>query len=318
MKVVIYTQYGSPEVLKLQEVEKPIPKENQILIKQMSTTVNSGDVRLRKADPFLVRLMFGLFKPKINILGNVISGIVESIGKNVTSFKPGDEVFGLCDITMGAYSEYLTITETTPLALKPKNMNFEEVAALVFAGHTALYFLKKAEIMQGQKVLVYGASGAVGTSAIQLAKYYGANVTAVCSGQNVDLVKSLGADRIINYAQQDIVGMDQEFDVVYETVNKTKVSRIANLVKPSGKLILGAVIIKGLIEGLLASKKQGIKLIAGTASVNNEDLQFLAQLAESGNLKPVIDKTYNLDQIVDAHQYVDLGHKKGSVVIKII
>jgi NADPH:quinone reductase-like Zn-dependent oxidoreductase len=317
MKVVIYTQYGNPEVLKIQEVKKPEPKDNEILIKQMATTVNSGDARLRKADPFLVRLMFGLFKPKINILGNVISGIVEEVGKNVTTFKVGDEVYGLCDMTMGAYAEYLAVPDSTPLALKPKNMNFEETASLVFGGHTALHFLKKAEVAKDQKMLIYGGSGAVGTSAIQLAKYFGAKVTAVTSTNNVELTKSLGADNVIDYTKQGLTDMEKSFDVVYETVNKTEVSKIAKLVKPRGKLILGAVIIKGLIEGLAVSKRQGIQMIAGTASVTNEDLQFLAQLAESGNLKPVIDKTYNLEQIVDAHQYVDLGHKKGNVVIKI-
>jgi NADPH:quinone reductase-like Zn-dependent oxidoreductase len=318
MKAVIYTQYGNPEVLKIKEVKRPEPKDNEILIKQIAITVNSGDVRLRKADPFLVRLMFGLFKPKINILGNVISGIVEEVGKNVTSFKVGDEVYGLCDITMGAYAEYLTVHDSTPLALKPKNMNFEEAAALIFGGHTALHFLKKAEVIKDQKVLIYGGSGAVGTSAIQLAKYFGAKVTAVTSTNNMDLMKSLGADSVVDYTNQDLTDMEKSFDVVYETVNKTEVSTIAKLVKPNGKLVLGAVIIKGLIEGLVVSKKLGIKMIAGTASVTNKDLQFLAQLAERGNLKPVMDKTYNLQQIVDAHQYVDLGHKKGSVVIKIV
>jgi NADPH:quinone reductase-like Zn-dependent oxidoreductase len=317
MLVVQYTQYGSPEVLQIVEAPKPVPKANKILIRNIATTVNSGDVRLRKADPFLVRLMFGLFKPRIKVLGNVISGVVEAVGKGVTNFKVGDEVFGLCDMTMGAYSEYLVVSDTTPLALKPKNTSFEEAAATIFGGHTALHFLKKAGIATGQKVLIYGASGAVGSSAIQFAKYYGANVAAVCSTQNIELVKALGADRVIDYTKQDMSGIDQEFDVVYETVDKTDINTIAKLVKPNGTLILGAVIIKGMVQGLLASIKMKIKLVVGTAEVTSKDMDFLKDLIEVGKLKPVIDKTYTLENIVEAHRYVDQGHKKGNVVIQI-
>jgi NADPH:quinone reductase-like Zn-dependent oxidoreductase len=318
MKAITFSQYGGPEVLKLVEIDKPIPKDNEILIKQMATTVNSGDARLRRADPWLVRLMFGIFKPRIRILGNVISGVVEAVGKDVTTFKAGDEVFGLNDMTMRCYAEYIVVSDTTPLAIKPKNLNFEETASLVFGGHTALHFLKKAEVKKGDKILIYGASGAVGTTAIQLAKYYGAEVTAVTSTSNIELVKSLGADKVIDYTKENVSDMEGTFDVVYETVDKSEVSQIAKLVKPNGALILGAVIIKGMIQGTFASKKLKIKMIAGTASVTAKDMEFIAQLAESGNLKPVIDKTYNLTQISQAHEYVDSGHKKGSVVIDII
>ena len=317
MKAITYTKYGPPSVLNLSEIEKPISKDNEILIKMMATTVNSGDARLRRADPFLVRLMFGFFKPRKHILGNVISGIVQSVGKDVTSFKIGDEVFGLTDMTMGTYAEYLVVPELTPLALKPLNTNFEEAAATVFGGHTALHFLKKADIKPGQKILIYGASGAVGSCAVQIAKYYGAEVTAVCSTANIELVKNLGADIVIDYTKQDLSGMEGKFDVVFETVDKTQVSKIAKLVKPSGVLMLGAVIIKGMLQGLIASKKHNLKLIGGVADVTASDMNFIKQLIENKDLKPVIDKTYSLEQMAQAHEYVDKGHKVGNVVIKI-
>ncbi len=317
MKAIVCTKYGSPEVLKLSEIEKPIPADNQILIKMMATTVNSGDTRLRRADPFLVRLMFGLFTPKIKVLGNVISGIVEAVGKDVTSYKAGDEVFGLCDMTMGAYAEYLVVPESTPLSLKPTNTSFEEAAATVFGGHTALHFVKKANVKAGQKVLVYGASGAVGSCLVQLAKYYGAEVTAVCSTGNIELVKKLGADVVIDYTKQSLSEITDQFDVVFETVDKTEVSKIAKLVKPNGVLVLGAVIIKGALEGLIASKMLKLKLIAGVAEVTSNDMSFLKELIENNSLKPVIDKTYSLEEMSQAHEYVDKGHKVGNVVIKI-
>lgn len=317
MLSVQYTEYGPPSVLKIVNVDKPILKDNEILIKNIATTVNSADVRLRKADPFLVRLAFGLFKPRIKVLGMVIAGVVESTGNNVTRFKVGDEVFGLNVKTLGGYAEYLTVPETTPLAIKPKNAAFEETASFVFGGHTALHFLKKAKITTGQKILIYGASGAVGSCAVQIAKYYGADVTAVCSGDNIEMVKSLGADRVIDYTNKEMSEIDEKFDIVYETVNKSDISIMAKLVKPNGTLILGAVIIKGLLQGLIISKRLNIKLIAGVAEVTSEDMNFIRGLVEENKLKPVIDRTYDLKDIVQAHKYVDIGHKKGDVVIKI-
>ena len=321
MKAITYTQYGSPEVLKLSEIEKPTPTDNRILIKMMATTVNSGDARLRRADPFLVRLMFGLFAPKIKVLGNVISGIVESVGKDITNFKPGDEVFGLNDMTMGTYAEYIAVPDTTPLAIKPKNLSFEESAAIVFGGHTALHFLKKSRIKKDDKVLIYGASGAVGSIAVQIAKYYEAEVTAVTSTSNLALVKDLGVDFVVDYTNkeslQKLFDMEGQFDIVYETVDKSDVGKIAKLVKKGGVLALGAVLIKGMIQGTLNSKKLGLNLVAGVASVNSKDMEFIAEICESKDLKPVIDKTYTLAEMAIAHAYVDEGHKKGNVVIKI-
>jgi NADPH:quinone reductase-like Zn-dependent oxidoreductase len=317
MKQVICTQYGSPEVLKVIETDKPIPKNNQILIKQLASTVNSADIRLRKADPALVRLVFGFTSPKNLVLGNVISGIVEAVGKDVTMYKVGDKVFGLNDDTMGAYSEFVVINETTPLAHKPSNLSFEETASLVFGGHTAQHYLKKANIQQSQKVLIYGASGSVGTSAIQLAKHYGAHVTAVCSPENFELVTRLGADATLDYTTLNFDELKSVFDVVYETVDKSKVSDVSKLLKKNGILILGAVIIKGALEGALFSKIRSLKFIYGVAKANTKDMEQLKSLAQGGIMKPVIYKTYTLDQIVEAHTYVDQGHKKGNVVITI-
>jgi NADPH:quinone reductase-like Zn-dependent oxidoreductase len=317
MKAITYAQYGSSEVLKFRQVEKPIPSYKQILIKIIATTVNSADIRLRKADPFLVRLVFGLFKPKIKILGTVIAGTVEAVGKDVTLFKIGDKVFGLNDTTMGTYAEYLAVPETIPLSLKPDNLNFEESAALVFGGHTALHFLKKSGITKGQKILIYGASGAVGTSAIQIAKHYGAEVTAVTSTNNINLVKSLGANKVIDYTTYDLTTIKEKYDIVYETVDKIAVSKIASLLKPNGVLILGAALIKGMLQGFIISRKMKLKLIAGEAKATPKDMEFIKQLAINGILKPAIDKTYNLEQIPQAHEYVEQGHKKGNVVIRI-
>jgi NADPH:quinone reductase-like Zn-dependent oxidoreductase len=307
MLAITYHQYGSPQVLKQEQLAKPIPNQNQILIKIMATTVNTGDVRIRRADPWLARLVFGI----------LFAGIVERVGANVTSSKIGDEVFGINVKTLGCFAEYVVIESDTPIALKPHNCTFEEAAAAVFGGHTALHFIKKAQIKEGQKTLIYGASGSVGTSAIQIAKYYGANVTAVTSVKNFDLVKNLGADDVIDYTNLNWLQTGQKYDVLYETVNKTPIFKIAKLVKPNGTLILGAVIIKGMLEGFIASQIYKFKLIGGVADVNAKDMDFLKELIETGKLKPTIDQIFELEQMAEAHYYVDAGHKKGNVVIKI-
>jgi NADPH:quinone reductase-like Zn-dependent oxidoreductase len=317
MKAVTYYQYGSPDVLKLEDIPKPIPKNNEILIKVKATTVNSADVRIRKADPYLVRLAFGLFKPNKHVLGIVIAGIVEAVGENVTSFKIGDEVFGLNVDTLGANAEYMNVKDNTPLSIKPANLSFEESASLVFGGHTALHFLKKTQVKKDQSILIYGASGSVGTSAIQIAKYYGAKVTAVTSTENLNLVKNLGADEVIDYTKIDVSQLNLKYDIVYETVDKIPTNKVARLVKNKGVLILGAALVKGMIQGFIISKKVGIKLITGVANVTSKDMQFLKELAEKDVLKPVIDKTFILEEMVEAHKYVDKGHKRGNVVIKV-
>ncbi len=315
MKAAVYLNYGSPEVLQIKEVAKPTPKENEVLIKIHATAVNSGDCRLRQADPFAVRFFFGLFKPKKTILGGVLSGEIEAVGKNVKQFKVGDQVFGSTAMAFGAYAEYNCLPETGALAIKPANMTHEEAAAVPFGGTTALHFLRKANIQPGQKVLVYGASGAIGTTAVQLAKHFGAEVTAVCSTANLEMVKSLGADKVIDYTKTDFTKSGEQYDVVYETVNKASVSSCLAALKSGGTLLLGAAMFPEMIRGAWASVAGKRKVVFGVAAETAEAVGFLKQLMEAGKLKAVIDKKYPLEQIAEAHHYVDKGHKKGNVVI---
>jgi NADPH:quinone reductase-like Zn-dependent oxidoreductase len=315
MKAIVYTQYGPPGVLQLKEVEKPLPKNNEILLRVKATAVNSGDWRLRKADPFAVRLFLGLTKPKINILGSVFSGEVENVGKDVTLFKIGDNVFGHTDMRFGAYAEYICLPENGSLALKPDRLTHTEAAVIPFGGTTALHFIKKARINSGQKVLINGASGAVGCTAVQLAKYFGANVTGVCSTANIDLVKSLGADKVIDYTKEDFTKTGEVYDIIFDTVNKISFSHALRSVNKNGLMILSAAGMSEMFQGLWTSKTSSKKVMTGIISHKAEDINFLKRLVEDGKLKPVIDKTYPLEQIAEAHAYVEKGHKKGNVAI---
>lgn len=317
MKAIVYTKYGPPEVLHLKEVDEPTPKDNEILIKVKATAVNSGDWRLRKPDPFAARLFFGLLKPKLSILGGVLSGEVEAVGKNVKKFTVGDHVFGTTGMSMGAYAEYKCLPENGVLALKPKNISHREAAVIPFGGTTALHFIKKANIKAGQKVLIYGASGAVGTAAIQLAKYFGATVTGVCSTANVELVKSLGADRVIDYTREDFTRKGETYDVIFETVNKMSFSDSLKSLKKNGILILSASAMSGMLHGLWTSMTSTQKVLTGLISETAEDMDFLKGLIDSGKIKPVIDRTYPLAQMAEAHAYVEKGHKKGNVAIEV-
>ncbi len=317
MKAIVYTQYGSPEVLQLKEVAKPTAKDNEILLRIKATAVNSGEVRLRKADPFAVRFLFGLTKPKINTLGVVFSGEVESTGKNVTLFKIGEEVFGHTDMSFGTYAEYKCLPQNGSLALKPANISHKEAAVIPFGGTTALHFIKKANIKQGQKVLIIGASGAVGSAAIQLAKYFGGIVTGVCSTGNVALVKSLGADEVIDYTNEDFTKNGVTYDVIFDTVKTISISRSLKSLNKKGTLILSAGMVKEMLQGLWISKTTNIKVLSGLIKHNAEDIIFLKNLIETGRLKPVIDRTYTLAQVAEAHAYVEKGHKKGNVAIEI-
>src|SRR6201989_530558 len=311
MKAIVYTKYGPPEVLNIREVEKPVPGENDVLIKIHATTVTSGDVRIRKADPFAVRFFYGLTKPKRPILGFALAGEIETAGSNVKLFKAGDKVFGTTGLRFGAYAEYKCLPEKGVLSIKPNNMTYDEAADIPFGANTALYFLKKANISAGQKVAMYGAAGAVGTSAVQLAKYFGADVTGVCSTTNADMVKALGADKVIDYTIEDFTKNAETYGVIYETVGKSSVSGCLQSLKKKGVLILGAAGMSQMLQGLWGTKTSGRKLIAGVVNETKEDMIFIKDLIESGQLKPVIDRTYPFEQIAEAHRYVDKGHKKG-------
>jgi 2-desacetyl-2-hydroxyethyl bacteriochlorophyllide A dehydrogenase len=317
MKAIVYTRYGAPEVLQIMEQEKPVPGDHEVLIRIHATTASSGDVRIRKADPFAVRFIYGLTKPKRPILGFALAGEVEAVGREVKRFKAGDQVFGTSGMRFGAYAEYKCLPETGVLAIKPNNMTFEEAAAIPFGANTALYFLRKGNIRAGQKVLIYGASGAVGSAAVQLAKQFGAEVTAVCSTANVEMVKTLGADQVIDYTKDDFTKTGETYDVVYDTVGKGSFSGLVRSLKKNGCLILSAAGISQMMQGVWNAMTSGIKFISGVVSEKQEDMVFIKDLIEAGKLKPVIDRSYPMEQIVEAHRYVEQGHKKGNVVIRL-
>jgi NADPH:quinone reductase-like Zn-dependent oxidoreductase len=294
MKAVVYEKYGSPDVLELKDIPKPIPKDNELLVKIISTTVTAGDWRMRKADPFLARLFNGLFKPsRVKILGFDLAGIVEEVGSKVNSFKKGDEVFAWCGLKFGAYAEYKCVPENEFVAMKPSNISFDEAAAAPTGGLTALRFLRMAAPSSGQDVLIYGASGSVGTYAIQIAKDYGARVTAVCSTDNIDLVKSLGADEVIDYKKQDFTKTSTRFDVVFDAVGKISKSACKPIMKAGARYVS----------------------VTGSPKTTKDDLQILKQLLETGNVRSVIDRKYSLEQIREAHIYVEGFRKKGNVVV---
>jgi NADPH:quinone reductase-like Zn-dependent oxidoreductase len=317
MKAAVYTQYGAPGVLRVEEVSKPVPKDNEILVRIKATAVNSGDVRLRKADPFAVRFIFGLLKPRIKVLGTVFSGEVESIGSGVKRFRLGDQVFGHTDMKFGAYAEYICVPEAGSLAHKPAHLSHNEAAAIPFGGVTALHFIKKAGIKKAQKVLVVGASGAVGTAAVQLAKSYGATVTGVCSTANVELVKSIGADHVIDYTKEDFTGNGEVYDLIMDTVNTISVARSLNSLAKSGIMILSAAELPQMMKGAWVTMTSKRKVMTGVISHSAEDILFLKNLVDKGSFKPVIDRSYPLAQIAEAHAYAETGRKKGNIAIAI-
>jgi len=322
MKAAVYRRYGPPDVVQIEDVEKPIPKDNEILVRIRATTVCAADWRLRKADPFFIRFMIGLWRPKkVNILGMEFAGTVESAGKAVTRFAAGDHVFGSTGFRFGAHAEYVCVPEDGGLTLKPDNITQEEAAAILFGGISALYFLRRAKIQAGQKVLIYGASGSVGTFAVQLAKHFGAQVTGVSSTANLELVKSLGADEVVDYTREDFSRGGRIYDIVLDTVGHSGFSRSLRSLKRGGCYIRvggsGRVlsILGEMIRGLWASTTGAAKVISGMARNTPGDQSFLKGLIETGTLRTVIDRRYSLEQIAEAHRYVEAGHKKGNVVI---
>jgi NADPH:quinone reductase-like Zn-dependent oxidoreductase len=319
MKTIIYTKFGPPDVLRLTEAEKPTPQDNEMLIKLYATTVTTGDCRARG---FKVPLVFwplasralGFRKPKKLILGSDLAGEIVAVGKDVKRFKVGDPVFG--STGKGTYVEYVTVPEDGMRAIKPTNMTYEEAAAVPFGAFTALSFLRdKAHIQSGQHVLINGASGAVGTFAVQLARYYGAEVTGVCSTLNVELVKSLGADQVIDYTQADFTKTGQTYDIILDAVGKSSFSRCKGTLRQQGIYLSVEFSLLLALQMLWTSKLGGKKVIIGLPNTTQEDLIFLKELIEAGQLKSVIDRCYPLEQIVEAHRYVEKGHKRGNVVI---
>lgn len=299
MKAIICTQYGPPNVLQLQNIEKPIPKKNEVLVKIHATSVSTGDCRIRGFNsPLLfwipMRIILGFRKPRKPILGVELSGEIEDIGTDVTQFKKGDQVFALTELNLGGYAEYTCVHESGLIALKPTNVTYEEAAVIPFGGTSALHFLRKGQIKKGQRVLIYGASGSVGTAAVQLAKYFGATVTAICSSSNFDLVTALGADNVIDYMKEDFTKRGEHYDIIFDAVGKYNKSLCTDALMPNGKYVS--------VNGMMAK-------------VSKEDMNLLKQLAETEKLKPVIDRTYRLEEIAEAHIYVEKGHKKGNVSI---
>lgn len=323
MKAIVCTKYGPPEVLEFREVEKPAPKDNEILVKVYATTVTAADFRLRSftIPPgfwLLARLAIGLRKPRKPILGVELSGVIESIGKDVTRFKAGDAIFAATLQGFGAYAEYKCLPQDGPISLKPSNIGFDEAAAIPIGARTALHYLRKIGLGKGQKILIYGASGSVGTYAVQLAKYFGAEVTGVCSTANLDLVKSLGADKVIDYTAGDFSGDGATYDFVFEAVDKSSFASCLRALKQGGTYINITAPLPSLAM-LWAKIGNGRKLLLGeNASEKSEELMFLKERVEAGDLKVVIDRRFPFERMVEAHRYVDMGHKKGNVAITLV
>jgi NADPH:quinone reductase-like Zn-dependent oxidoreductase len=331
MKAIIYTKYGSPEVLHLEEMVKPEPKGNEILIKNHATTVNFGDLMARNFKAIsprqfnmlflfwlLTKISFGLNRPKTKILGSEFAGEVEAVGSAVTRFKPGDQVFGFLGQSMGAYAEYFCMPENGVMAIKPANMTYEEAAVLPYGAIMALSLLRKANLQPGQKVLINGASGGIGSAAVQIAQYLGAEVTGVCGTPRVDFVKSLGAARVIDYTKEDFTQNGETYDLIFDILGKSSFTRCKNSLKPKGLYLLASFKMKQLLQMMWTSRSNGKKVICAIAPGNIEDLNSVKELMEAGKIKAIIDRCYPMEQIVDAHRYVEDGFKKGNVVISMM
>jgi len=319
MKAIIYTQYGPPEVVRLTEVEKPVPKDNEVLIKVRAATVNRTDCGFRSAEYFIVRFFSGLFRPNNKILGNEFAGDIEAMVKDVKSFRIGDKVFGYNDTKFGAHAEYMVMAEDDSITTMPENLTYDEAAPITEGAHYALCDIRAAKIHSGQKILINGATGAIGSAAVQIVKYLGAEVTAVCDTKNVELVKSLGADVVIDYTKEDFTNINHIFDVVFDAVGKSSFRKCKPLLEKRGIYMsteLGNMSqnpFLAIITPLFGDKK----VLFPLPTINKEDVVFLKELVETGNYKPVIDRSYPLEQIVEAYRYVESGKKTGNVVLNV-
>ena len=319
MKAIVYTKYGPPEVAQLMEIDKPKPTDNELLIKEFASTVNRTDSGFRSAEYFISRFWSGLFRPKHIILGCEFAGIIEETGKKVGTFKKGDKVFGFNDKTFGGHAEYLTITECAAITFLPKNVSFEQAAAITEGAHYALCNIRAAKVTSGQNVMVYGATGAIGSAAVQILKSIGANVTAVCNTKNVELLKSLGADIIIDYQTEDFAKTEEKFDLIFDAVGKSSFGKCKPLLKKNGIYIsteLGKNA-ENVFFALTTPIWGGKKVLFPIPTINKEDVIYLNDLVESGAFRPIIDRHYTLEQIVEAYKYVESGQKTGNVIIKI-
>ncbi|MCP5052274.1 MAG: NAD(P)-dependent alcohol dehydrogenase [bacterium] len=322
MKAIIFTKYGSPDVLELQEIETPVPKDNEVLIKIHATTVTPGDCEIRRFQfPVLwwlpLRIMFGIRKPRIKILGQELAGEIEAVGKDVTKFKKGDKVFAPMSSGFGTYAQYKCLPESSVMALKPPDITFEEAAAVPSAGLNVLYFLRKVDIQNGENVLINGAAGCFGTLAVQIVKSLGAEVTAVDSTKKLDILTSIGADKVIDYTKEDFTRNGEKYDVIFDVVGKSPFFRSVKSLKKNGRYVSAIPQLTRLIQGLWTSMTSSKKVKTGLAPYKTGDLIYIKELIEAGKIKPVIDRRYPMEQIVEAHRYVDDGHKIGNVVITI-
>ena len=330
MKAIVYHEYGPPEVLKLEEIAKPSPKDNEIMIRVYATSVNIGDIWARNFKAISprefsmplplwlpARMYFGFTKPKINILGSEFAGKVDTVGKDVKRFKKGDEVFGYRGQKMGANAEYLCMPEDGLVTNKPTNMTYEEAAAVPYGALTALNLLRKVDIQPGQSVLIHGASGGIGSAAVQLAKYFGATVTGVCATPRLEFVKALGADQVVDYTKEDFTQNGETYDLIFDILGKSSFSRCKNSLKQNGRYLLASFKMAQLFQMLWTSMVGDKKVICALSSENQKDLVFIQELVEAGKIKSIIDRSFLPEQAAEAHRYIEKGHKKASVVITI-
>lgn len=328
MKAIVWTRYGPPDVLQLQEVEKPVPKDNEVLIRIRATTVTAGDCEMRSLQfpiylSLVMRLWRGLLKPKgTTIPGTELAGEVEAVGRNVTLFKEGDPVFGAAGLHFGAAAEYICLPEKPGemeggVAIKPANMTYEEAAVVPFGGRDALHFLRKGDVQSGYKILINGAGGSIGTFAVQLAKYFGAEVTAVDSAEKLDMLRSIGADHVIDYKREDSTARSEVYDVIFDVVGKLSFSPNEGSLKPDGTYITANPRLPQMLQGVWTSMRSSRKVVMETANGTIEDLVFLKRLIEAGKLRAVVDRCYPLGEIAEAHRYVETGQKQGNVVITV-